>query len=298
MQRPWLAAIVILFWCLTTSWLVVEKILPALRTGSPPGYQALYASNNRLIPVAWTVHWNGQPLGWATSQSQTVDGGSICVESLLHLDRLPLDKILPVWIKPMLHRVSDPITFEARGSLLIDATGHLKSFHSTVDLPGTKDKVFLNGTVADDQVHVVLRARDIRYEASRYLPSSLTIGDELSPQATLPGLSEGRRWTVPVYNPLRASQSPIEVLHAEVIGDQTLFWEDHLIRVQVVVYRDDPSSHHEPRSQLWVAHDGRVLRQETAILGSRITFIRRSDAAAKTLAAGLTEYVPDMNEEP
>ena len=124
MQRPWLAAIVILFWCLTTSWLVVEKILPALRTGSPPGYQALYASNNRLIPVAWTVHWNGQPLGWATSQSQTVDGGSICVESLLHLDRLPLDKILPVWIKPMLHRVSDPITFEARGSLLIDATGH------------------------------------------------------------------------------------------------------------------------------------------------------------------------------
>ncbi len=298
MQRPWLAAIVILFWSLTTSWLVVEKILPALRPGSPPGYQAYYASNNQLIPVAWTVHWNGHPLGWATGQSRAIAGGGICVESLLHLDRLPLDKILPAWTKPLLQRVIDPVTFDARGSLLIDADGHLKSFNSTVDLPGTHDKVFLSGTIDDDQIHVVLRAHDIRYETSRYLPSSLTIGDELSPQATLPGLYEGRRWTVPVYSPLRAGQSPIEVLHAEVTGEQTFFWEDHLVRVHMVVYRDDPSAHHEPRSQLWVAHDGRVLRQETAMLGSHITFVRRSDAAAETLAAGLAEYIPDMTEEP
>ena len=68
MQRPWLAAFIIVFWCTTTSWLVVAKILPSLMPGSPPGYQALYASNNRLIPVAWTVLWKEQPLGWATSQ--------------------------------------------------------------------------------------------------------------------------------------------------------------------------------------------------------------------------------------
>ena len=111
------------------------------------------------------------------------------------------------------------------------------------------------------------------------------IGDELSPQATLPGLTEGRRWTVPVYSPLRPGQSPLEILHAEVSGEETIFWEDSLVRVHVVAYREDPSSNREPRSRLWVDRSGRVLRQEAALLGARVSFVRRSDAEAARLAA-------------
>lgn len=292
MQRPWLAAFIILFWCATTSWLVIAKILPSLMPGSPPGYQALYASNNRLIPVAWTVLWKEQPLGWAISQSTRDDDGSLSVESLLHFDRLPIEEILPAWTKPLVRGVLDHATecaFDARGTLLIDAQGQLEQFRSTVDLPGTRDKVFLDGAVEDGHVQIVIRARDMRYETSRYLPSHIMIGDELSPQATMPGLYEGRRWTVPVYSPLRAGKSAIEVLHAEVSGEETMFWEDHLVRVNLVTYRDDPSGHHEPRTRLWVDRSGRVLKQESAMLGAKLTFLRRSDEGAENLATNLAD---------
>jgi len=295
MQRPWLAAFIIVFWCATTSWLVVAKILPTLMPGSPPGYQALYASNNRLIPVAWTVLWKSQPLGWATSQSTRAEDGAVNVESLLHFDRLPIEEILPAWTKPLVRGVLDraaEFAFDARGTLSIDAQGQLERFRSTVTLPGSHDKVFLDGTVEDGHVQIVIRARDVRYETSRYLPSHIMIGDELSPQATLPGLYEGRRWTVPVYSPLRAGKSAIEVLHAEVSGEETMFWEDHLVRVNLVCYRDDPSNHHEPKTRLWVDRSGRVLKQESAVLGSKLIFLRRSDEAAETLSESLAEGMP------
>jgi hypothetical protein len=292
MQRPWLAAFIVLFWCATTSWLVVAKILPSFMPGSPPGYQALYASNNRLIPVAWTVLWKDQPLGWSISRSSRGDDGALAVESLLHFDRLPIGEMLPAGAKPLVGAAIEEaaeFSFDARGALAISPAGQLESFRSTVNLPGTADKVFLDGTIDDGHVQVVLRARGMRYETSRYLPSHVMIGDELSPQATLPGLFEGRRWTVPTYNPLRTGKSALDVLHAEVMGEETMFWDDHLVRVNVVCYRDDPSSHHPPRTRLWVDRSGRVLKQESAMLGAHLTFLRRSDAAAETLCDNVFE---------
>jgi hypothetical protein len=275
MQRPWLATFIVLFWCATTSWLVVAKILPSLVPGSPPGYQALYASNNRLIPVAWTVLWKDQPLGWAISRSSRGGDGSLAVESLLHFDRLPIGEMLPAWTKPLVGAAIDrgaQFAFESRGALA-----------------GTAATVFLDGTIDDGHVQVVIRARGMRYETSRYLPSHIMIGDELSPQATLPGLFEGRRWTVPMYSPLRTGNSALDVLHAQVMGEETMFWDDHLVRVNLVCYRDDPSSHHTPRTRLWVDRSGRVLKQETAMLGAQLTFLRRSDEAAETLSENLLQ---------
>lgn len=61
LHRPALIPLVFIFWGVSSGWLLVEKILPTLSPGSPPGYQALYTSENRLVPVAWTVLWNDQP---------------------------------------------------------------------------------------------------------------------------------------------------------------------------------------------------------------------------------------------
>ena len=115
------------------------------------------------------------------------------------------------------------------------------------------------------------------------------LGDELSPHAMLPGLVTGQQWTVPVYSPLRPAQSPIEILHAEVEGSESIFWDDHLVTVDLVSYRDDPASHREPRARLWVDRTGRVLRQEAAAMGRKILFERRNDADAETLAKNLSE---------
>lgn len=292
MHRPWLAPFIILFWCLTTTWLVVAKIVPAFLPGSPPGYQALYASNNRLIPVAWTVLWKDRPLGWAVSDSRHGPDDELHVETLLHFDSLPLDELLPAWTKPLLGRAIEraaALSLDARGRLTIDRQGSLRAFRSLVDLPGGVESIVLDGTVDDGHVKIIVKAGEMSYETSRFLPTHIMIGDELSPQATMPGLSIGKRWTVPVYNPLRGGKGALQVLHAEVVREESLFWEDRLVRVDLVVYRDDPSEHHEPSSRIWVDRSGRVLKQESTMFGASLTFQRRSDDDAERLAASLRQ---------
>ncbi|MCE2727478.1 MAG: hypothetical protein LW698_11970 [Planctomycetaceae bacterium] len=292
LHRPWFTPIVVVFWCVTSGWLLVEKILPSLAPGSPPGYQAIYTSDSGLIPVAWTVHWNDQPLGWAIAESQRTPLGGLVVDSRMHFDRLPLDEILPAWTSLLVRKAlpqGGGLTFDARGRLAIDPAGDLRSFMSVVNVPGSTEQVLLNGTVDAGAVRVQVQTGEIRYETTWHLPDRMMIGDELSPQATMPGLFEGRRWTVPIYSPLRAGGSPIEILHAEVGPEETIYWEGRLVRVHPVAYREDPASRREPRSRLWADRTGRVLRQEALLLGAKLAFVRRSDEAAARLAATLAE---------
>lgn len=292
LYRPWLAPIVVGFWCVTSGWLLVSKVLPTLQGGAPPGYQALYASGSRLLPVGWTVHWNGNPLGWAVTDSRREEDGSVTVRSHLHFDRLPLEDILPDWAGSLVQRSwrnTRGMPLAVAGRLAIDAAGRLRAFTSRVNLPDGPDGVVLEGTVDDGAVHIEMRVGELRYEATRHLPDEMMIGDELSPQATLPGLAEGRRWSVPVYSPLRPGRSPLQILHARVETEENLFWENRLARVHVVTYREDPSSPREPRCRLWVDRSGRVLKHESAILGSKLEFVRRSDDEAARLAMALRD---------
>ena len=288
LQRPLLTPIVVGFWLVTSGWLVVTKILPSLSPGSPPGQQALYVSGDRPIPVAWSVHWNEQPVGWALATATRQTDGGLVVESRLQFEKLPLDEMLPGWAGLLVRRVvhdTAPASFSARGRLEIDALGQLQAFTSRVALPGAVDDVLLLGTVDDGEVDVTIEAGGMTYETTRHLPTHVMIGDELSPQASLPGLYEGRRWTIPVYSPLRPGHSPLEILHAEVGPEEALYWEEGLVRVHVVAYREDPSSHREPRCRLWVDRSGRVLKQEAVLFGTRMTFLRRTDEAAEWLVA-------------
>jgi hypothetical protein len=302
LQRPFVTPIVIGFWCVTTGWLLVEKILPGWQPGSPPGQQAIYASGSRLLPVAWAVACNDQPIGWAVTRvTRTERDGGVFVDSRLHFDRLPWDEMLPGWATLLVRRVipeDGAASFDARGRLAIDEAGTLTSFSSVANLPGTNQPLVLTGTVDDGTVRIHVVAGEMRYEVTRHLPSDVMIGDELSPQATMPGLTEGRRWTVPSYSPLRAGNAALEILHAEVGGEETIYWEDQLVPARVVTYREDPASDREPRARLWVDRTGRVLRQETALLGAQVAFVRMPDEAAARLAAAEGGGTPQEVGEP
>lgn len=290
LNRPWLIPLIVAFWALTMGWLVTAKILPSLAGGSPPGYQALFTSGNRLVPVAWTVFCNESPIGWAVSRAERLPDQGLAVDSRMHFDTLPLDDVLPPWLRGFARRVIDEqrsLALDARGSLSIDPQGQLRAFGSVVTLPGLAEGIVLDGTVDDGKVSIVIAGHDLRYATERHLPSTITLGDELSPQATMPGLHVGRRWTVPVYSPLRLGAAPLEILHAHVAKEETFFWDDHLVRVHVVHYRADPSDHHEPRTTLRVDLSGRVLEQQSILLGSKMSFLRRTDEAAERLVASL-----------
>lgn len=288
--KPWLAPLVILFWLVTTGWLVVEKIVPFLSPGSPPGYEALAVSDGRAIPVAWTVMWNEEPVGWAVSRARLDRDGVARVRSRLKLDRIPIADVLPKWSKLLLRDLpasAKLLSIEADGSLLIGQGGGVRSFRSDVRLPTVGQAVSLAGAVQGEKVTASIRSGELRYDVTRTVPSAVRLGDELSPTATMPGLHVGKRWTVPIYSPLKLGGSPIELLHARVGGEETMFWEDQLVRSLIVAYRDDPSPRREPRFRLWVDRSGKVLRQESNVMGVELAFVRRSDEAADALARSL-----------
>jgi hypothetical protein len=190
--------------------------------------------------------------------------------------------------------------FDARGRLSIDERGELRSFSSIVNLPGARDPLVLTGSIDKGQVSMFVAAGDLRYETTRPLPTAAMVGDELSPLATLPGLYEGRRWSVPVYSPLRPGQSPLEILHAEVGAEETIAWNNETVLARVVTYRDDPASTRPPRCRLWVGDTGRVLRQESLLLGARLAFVRLPDEAAAQLAdaENADAFARDLQEWP
>lgn len=283
--RPWFTPFIVVFWCVASGWLVVTKILPSLRPGSPPGYQALYTSDDSLRPVGWTVEWNERPVGWALTELERLPDGSLIVSSRLRFDRLPIGELIPPWVTALMPGTVSRETaaeIETVGRMHIDATGQLRRFSSTVQIPAALEKITLEGICHDGSLDMVVWAGNLRHEVSRRLPDRVTMGDEFTPQAMLPGLYEGRRWTVPIYNPLRAAHAPVDILVAEVGGEDILYWDNRLVRVDMVTYREDSASTGvAPRCRLWVDKEGRVLKQEASILNARLAFVRRSaDATA------------------
>lgn len=286
-MRAWYPTAVLVVWAASTAWLLSTKVLPAWTAGAPPGLQASHATLGRLVPVAWQVLLDDEPLGWSISQARRLDDGAMRVESLLHLDRLPLAGALPGWTKLLLPGAppEEPLEGgEIRGRMEIDSRGRLTAFDSVVDLAGG-GRIDLDGTVVGGEVTIRIRAGAMRHESTRHLPDSLLLGDEFSPSATLPGLSPGRTWTVPLYGPFRPAHAPLEILHAEVVAAEPLSVDDRVVTADVVEYRDDPSGHRQPRLRSWVERgSGRVLRQEAVLAGRRLVFRRRSDADAERLA--------------
>lgn len=287
LRRPWIATLVIIFWAASTGWLVSQKIAPLLFTGDPPTTH--FVPGDRDAPVAWTVFWNDEIVGWALSECQPREPATNgwVITTRLRLDDLPLEELLPDWVKKLAGAslaAETPIVLDTAGELWLSPDGNLEQFESKVFLPELGQRVVIRGAVEGQDVAITVRSRDFMYETKRELPESGMLGDELSPQAMLPGLTVGRRWTVPVYNPLSFTGSPLSVLHAHVEGEVTLFWEDRIVRPLLVAYRDDPAAYREPRVRLWVDRDGRVLKQESLMLGSTLAFVRRSDSDARMLA--------------
>lgn len=294
MHRPLVTFLILATAGLANGWLFVSKILPTLAPGTPPGYQAFYTTGSQPLPVAWSIMLNDRAVGSALSLAEQTGDGGLIVRSNLRLDHLPVDEIVPAWAQVFIGNVlaaHPTISLEAAGRMKIDRFGHLRQFQSLVRVPGSEQQVRLEGTIADDnEVVVSLKAGGIHYETSRYIPDEVALGDELSPQATMPGLYQGRTWVVPIYSPLRASHKPLEILYAKVSGQETLHFDGQFVTTDIVNYRSDTSDHHSPRSRMWVEPRGRVLRHEAVILGSKLAFVRCSDEVADSMVTRLADH--------
>jgi hypothetical protein len=284
MNSRWYNATVVVLWLVTMSWLVTKKVLPPLLVGEPPSYRQVIEAQNHDPPAGWRVIWKGKPLGWALTDTKLQPTGLTEVHGRVHFDTFPIGAMTPIWLQPFLalsKKSVDELSLDASSAMLIDAFGRLLRFDSAVRLPPLIDEITMRGTVEGGQLQLLVRSGSQSFSHDVSLPPKALLADALSPQTRLPGLHVGQTWSVPVFNPLWPTKSPIEIISATVEEPETILWNGEPVNTLVVVYRRDSGAatgaKQTEQCKLWVRHDGAVLRQEAMLFESSIMFIRLTD---------------------
>lgn len=290
--------IVVLFWCATMTWLVVGKILPPLRIGEPPNYASILDEPEDAAPVCWSIRLQDRTIGWAANKTVRRPDGITDLYSRVYLGEFPWEHLAPSWLTSVLKGVFDhfgdldELDVDKKTRLVIDPLGRLVEFESLVRIAHLADAIKVQGQIEGSTLKLSVQSGDLPYKMERYLPPNALTGDEISPQVRMPGLRVGQTWTVPLYSPFRAPNSPLEILHAVVEREDHLTWGGQSVPCRVIVYRGDPGASladDEARGRVWVNLDGMVLRQEVALLTSHLHFIRLPAGEAKGLWKALGE---------
>jgi hypothetical protein len=287
MNSRWFNTAVVVLWLATMGWLVKTKVLVI---SDPPSYSEIVKAQHQDMPIGWVVSLNGRRIGWAVTDTKVQNIGITEIHGRAHFDTFPIEAVTPSWLQPFSHLMGRPlpkIRMDASSTLSIDTFGRLIRFDSTVRLEPLNEIVSMHGTVEGGQLQFEVRFGELAFNYVLPLPPKALLSDALSPQSRLPGLHVGQTWSVPTFNPLWPSKSPIEIIRAEVEDTQPIFWGGVNENAFLVVYRHDSGSGDEesqtPKGKLWVRSDGAVLRQEVNISQSTIQFVRMSDREAARL---------------
>jgi hypothetical protein len=272
--------IVILFWLATMGWLVVAKILPPLRLGDPPNYASILEGSRDEPPACWAIRMRGKSIGWAASRIDRRDDGTSELYSRVYLGALPIEELAPGWlagaIEPVLADLRR-LDVDKRSRFAIDPLGRLVEFESRLRLADLADAIKVQGRLDGSSLTLTVTSDELPATISYSLSPNSLLGDELSPQARMPGLRVGQTWTVPLYSPFRSPNSPLEILQATVEREDRFRFDGQFVNTRLIVYRSDPGSGvggGQTRGRTWVRDDGVVLRQEVSVFRTPLVFDR------------------------
>ncbi|MBX7167049.1 MAG: hypothetical protein K1X74_12030 [Pirellulales bacterium] len=284
MSNRWLNLAIIALWLASMTWLVVAKVLPPLLVGEPPSYASMLDGGPQHL--AWDILLDDRRVGEARSTLEDRGGLTSQLTSDVRLDGLPLDKVTPPWMVPLMKAMGGvnlagaEISLHAQSWINIDPLGQLIDFTTALSFGELHDFVQIHGEVDEGRLPIEVRCGDLRTRTMGYLPPSGMISDALSPQGRLPGLRVGQRWTEPVYSPLRPGNSPMEILQVSVERQEPLEWQGTLVPTLVVEYRNDAGAKlgadDRVRGRMWVHPRGDVLKQEMYLLETRLIFVRKT----------------------
>lgn len=291
---------VVLLWTVTMGWLVKEKIAPAFLTGTPPRYADIVEGHRRYPLVGWRIQWDNKNdakrnIGWALTTTEVTSEDLTEIKHVVQFNELPINEMFPL----VAHFVKNEpaltkLRLRVETSLLFDPLKRLSSFQTRVKIPGSNDPLAVaRGNLDKGQLQFSLQAGSFIYETEAPFEGKSILSDSFSPQAVLPNLREGQKWTVEIYSPFptpqqSTSQIPLEVIQAKVEDRELIFWQNRPRLCWVVVYRNDPSRSVQPqggvRGRMWVEEGGQVLKQEATLGPGAIVLVRMSDEEAERLA--------------
>ena len=281
-NRLYVAGVVV-FWFASMTWLVTEKVLPPFFQGEAPSTGTLRQEE----PVAWAIHVDNHPCGEAVLQAIPGGGGVREVHSHVSIRRIPRQAALPPWLGAVA-RALDSLSLETRTRTAFDGFGRLARFETQIEVNQLEFPIRVIGTVAGRNLKLRLRAGEISQSLEKPWPAEGVLAHELLPETKLMGIYVGMRWQREVFSPFSASTEPLEMLEAVVVEDVKLEYGDEVVLARKVEYsvpeRTGASEEDRLRARMWIAEDGRVLKQETYLLGSRLTFIRLGETDSRRAA--------------
>lgn len=296
------------FWLGAMGWLVVEKIVPTLLVGNPPRYSDIVDSYRQQKAIGWTIQWRDREIGWALIRTEVLGDDLTEVKNILQFRELPIHEIFPLIGQVLAAELPvSRLRLRVETNLLFDPLKRLSSFQTRLKTPDSQEPlVVVRGNIDKGKLQLSIQSGVFVYDTELPFQSNTLLTDSFSPQATLPNLREGQKWTIEVYSPIQLPQQavgarPLEVVHAEVQGQEMILWQQELHKCWVVVYKSDPAeslnSRREPRGRMWVDSKGRVLKQEARVGGGKIVLVRLGEKETARLVRGLdAESWPTANK--
>ncbi len=291
-NRIFVLAVVVL-WLSSMTWLFTDRILPTFQDGQPPAIEA-YENGEA---VAWSVEWGGKEVGKAASVRIPGAGGSVELHNRIALDNMPIIDLAPAWMRMAVPSLGE-MSFDVISRVEFDSLGSFSSFDSRVILNDMPSVMRLSGRVKDSYLRLNVVSGQLPYEVAVYMPDSKSLNEALFPDARLPYMYVGRHWQEEVYSPFRATGTPTELIHAEVVSEETIEYGEKTQRVMKVEYHGMIGSGVSDKARLqaiaWVEPEGAVLRREVFVGSSRLRFNRLSDEVAAKIGEELFEEILDL----
>jgi hypothetical protein len=285
-----------LFWVLSMTWLVTTKIFPDLGPDTVP--DAAYIdddSDSMAMSSRWDIYANRRRIGRAETLAERQLDGSTHVQSVLHVDSVPLERLFHQVLGPWRRLVSSPesipknsnISFETQTEMTINSDGQLEHFTLHVSMDGAAELITVEGTREATQLVVRVASRS-QHDAepvkllstSFALPENGLTTDDFSPSPRLANLSLGQTWRFESYQAFPPGRA-LRLTQANVQREELIIWNGDVETVYVVSYRDisnkGPTASSHPYSHLWVRDDGTVLKQKVIVSSLQLEFHRLPD---------------------
>jgi hypothetical protein len=275
-SRPVTAAILLL-WVLSTGWMLQREVLSRMGTHEPPPLHFDLADDVSDRLITWKIYRGEELIGNARStikrkEDRTFELG--CEHQ--YYRKFGPTRLADIKKVASIYRVTmEGDLVEMSMSIKAQFTGNMMAEQAA------------RGTVKDGKLHMELDKEGflVKFGAGALIqlkpvdvPPGTTVLNTMHPLHRITGLWEGRRWKVPVFNPIKfdfalLAKEPPEPI-AEVASD-TITWRGEEVDCWRIDYTDTKKD--ERIGHTWVrCTDGLVLRQEASLENNKLTLERES----------------------
>lgn len=277
-----IVAAIVLFWLAANGWLIQREVWPRWRSGEPPPYTIDLTEELGHASVNWEIFKRDKRIGHAVSRVERQHDRTFKLSIQFHFDKFRIAFLDVRKLGGVYHVNEDGELLDLSAFAGVGMQDKHGVLDMDLEMKGRVEEGMLVAEVFFDDKKVDLG------ELKVPITGRSAAINPLHPLNRLPGLTEGQRWKITLFDPLDAvlkAKVPqldgvlgavegmsVRELLAEVKTD-TLVWHDTPVDCFKIEYRVPGDE--EPTASTWVRRsDGLVLQQHSKHALSEMTLCR------------------------